>query len=142
MTPQMNPEPMACWDPQWPNPWIPNPWCIGIPNGQTNGSQTRGVLGSPMTPQMDPKPVVHWDPQCPNCWIPNLRCIGIPIDPTDESRTHGASGSPMAKPMDPTLGINPKPHKSDPGTSAPPTCAVRPPTRPCPACLSWLTPKL
>ena len=102
------------WGPQWPKRWDPNLGCsvvpkgrtpnscgVGIPNDPTDGSRTRGALGSPMAKLMDPKAAVHWDPQCPHRWIPNPWCFGVPYVPLDGSQTRGALGSPVVKPMDP-----------------------------------------
>ena len=57
----VDPKPVVCWDPQWPNSRISNSWCFGIPTGQTNGSQTRAVCGSPVAECLYSKPVVFRD---------------------------------------------------------------------------------
>ena len=124
------------WDPQWPKQWepnlgcsvvpkgrTPNSLCIGIPNGQSNGSQTWGALwfrragpqthvglGTPMAKGVDPKVMWGWDPQWPKQWDPNLGCsvvpkgrtpnscgVGIPNGQSDGTPTWGVPRSIMAR---------------------------------------------
>ena len=104
------------WEPQRPKGWTPNSLCIGIPNGQSNGSQSWGALwfrrarpqnhiglGSPMAKAMgthlgvlcgpegpDPKLMCGWDPHRPKGWSPNSRGVGVPNGQSNGSPTWGA----------------------------------------------------
>ena len=108
-----DPKLMWGWDPQRPKGWTPVSLCIGVPNGQSNGTPTWGALwfrkagpqnhvgwGTPTTKGVDSKLSVHWDPQWPKQWDPKLGCSVVPkIRPQNDV----GLGTPKTKGMDPKV---------------------------------------
>ena len=85
-----DPKLMWGWEPQWPKGWTPKSCGVGIPNGQSDGSQAWGALwfvraapqthvglGTPMAKGVGPKMMWGWDPQWPKQWEPNLGCCVV-----------------------------------------------------------------
>ena len=119
-----DPKIMLGGEPQRPKGWTPNSACIGIPNGQSNGTPT---WGAPWFLRSDPKMMWGWEPQRPKGWIPKSQGAGVPNGQSNGSQswgalwflragpqTHVGLGSPMAKAMGAKLGVSRGPSWPDP----------------------------